>query len=238
MASSRFSEVFGGSNRPGTGAGWGRFGVFRGIHDYDPDQPRVPKGYSEGGEWTRVAADAPPEGSREGPSRRVDIPPSKQSSSNPAGTDDASTAKSPASSFWDTPLPYWDGMSPATYGTMTPRNQALGSLASLFVPLAVLGGAQALGGAVATGSVWRLGWALRGVRIERALGKTTPDGFPVIDRFVGRVATSIKSMDLNAPAYQNVARITSRLNAYVDALANFEGAKYADQVIEASEIMV
>jgi hypothetical protein len=28
------------------------------------------------------------------------------------------------------------------------------------------------------------------------------------------------------------------LNAYVDALANFEGAKYADQVIKASEIMV
>ena len=128
-------------------------------------------------------------------------------------------------------------MSPVTYGTMTPRDQALGSLASVFVPLAVLGGAQALGGAVATQSVWRLGWAARGIAISDALGANLPRNFPVLDKFINGVATSIKSMDLNAPAYQNIAIITSRLNSYVDSVANFSGKTWGGSVVNAAQIV-
>ncbi|GAB4559967.1 MAG: hypothetical protein Tsb0020_06290 [Haliangiales bacterium] len=73
--------------------------------------------------------------------------------------------------------------------------------------LAPAGGASSAAAATATTkalpagrSVWSLGWAARGQRIEQALGGNLPANYPVIDKFVRKtgVATSIKSLDLGA----------------------------------------
>ncbi|KPL89280.1 hypothetical protein SE16_02050 [Ardenticatena maritima] len=47
--------------------------------------------------------------------------------------------------------------------------------------------------------------------------------FPVIDRFENGVATSIKSLDLNAATYQNPTRLASTVMRYVRTLAQWEG---------------
>ena len=47
----------------------------------------------------------------------------------------------------------------------------------------------------------------------------------MIDRFAEGIATSIKSLDLTAATYQDPARLLSRINRYVDQLANFKGAR-------------
>jgi hypothetical protein len=65
-------------------------------------------------------------------------------------------------------------------------------------------------------SVWKLPWATRGFTIEEQLGANLPQKFPVIDKFTGGVATSIKSVDLTAASYQNVGTLTNRLNSFVD----------------------
>jgi hypothetical protein len=54
---------------------------------------------------------------------------------------------------------------------------------------------------------------------------------------VDGVATSIKSIDLNAPVYQNAARLTYRLNKYVDDLAEFKGASWGADVVRESQIV-
>lgn len=74
MAFSQFAETFSRPKRPGMTAAWGRLGAFRGVHHYDPNQPRVPKGHPNGGEWTRVAANelgGPPQK----PRVKIDVPP-------------------------------------------------------------------------------------------------------------------------------------------------------------------
>jgi hypothetical protein len=96
----------------------------------------------------------------------------------------------------------------------------------------------ATGAAVASRSqAWQLGWAARGRYFEEQLGRTLHPNFPVIDRFVDGVATSIKSIDLNAPVYQNAARLTYRLNKYVDDLAEFKGASWGADVVRESQIV-
>jgi CDI toxin restriction endonuclease-like domain len=49
-------------------------------------------------------------------------------------------------------------------------------------------------------------------------------------------ATSIKSIDLNATTYQNIGSLTSKLNGYVDAVANFNGATFSGVAINSSQI--
>ena len=85
--------------------------------------------------------------------------------------------------------------------------------------------------------VWRLGWAARGRVIERAFGANLPPNFEVIDRFSQGIATSIKSLDLTAATYQDPARLLSRINRYVDQLANFTGARQGVNEIRESQIM-
>ncbi|WP_442869484.1 hypothetical protein [Bradyrhizobium sp. CCBAU 11434] len=68
------------------------------------------------------------------------------------------------------------------------------------------------------------------------MGANLPSSFPVIDRFASGTATSIKSIDLNAATYQNIGSLTSRLNGYVDAVANFNGATFAGTEIRSSQI--
>ena len=92
--------------------------------------------------------------------------------------------------------------------------------------------------ATVASKVWGLLPFARGEQIERLLGGNLPKSYPVIDRFdfATGVATSIKSIDLNAPTYQNAAALTSRLNSYVNSVAGFQGANFADVPIDASQI--
>lgn len=63
-----------------------------------------------------------------------------------------------------------------------------------------------------------------------------PDTFPVIDKWLNGMATSIKSIDLNAATYQNAARLTYRLNQYIDNIAIYDGGSLGTIKIESSEI--
>jgi RHS repeat-associated protein len=76
----------------------------------------------------------------------------------------------------------------------------------------------------------------RGNAIEQALGANLPRTFPVIDKFVNGVATSIKSIDLRALSYQTPANLERVLTGYVDKLAGFSGAKLGTTVVEGSQI--
>lgn len=60
--------------------------------------------------------------------------------------------------------------------------------------------------------------------------------FPVIDSFLNNIATSIKLIDLNANVYQNAARLTSRINTYVDEVASFNGKAWGEFRIRSWEI--
>jgi hypothetical protein len=58
-----------------------------------------------------------------------------------------------------------------------------------------------------------------------------------IDNFdAGGFATSIKSADLNAATYQDFARLTSRLNNYVDKLASYAGTNWGGDQVDPSAI--
>ena len=84
----------------------------------------------------------------------------------------------------------------------------------------------------AAGSVWNLGWGLRGKHIEglvaKVLGKSElmigkvrlseVPGFPVIDDFTEGVARSVKSIDLTGKTYQDAAALTKTLSGYAHKL--------------------
>jgi hypothetical protein len=74
-------------------------------------------------------------------------------------------------------------------------------------------------------SVWALNKWDRGRAIEKALGHTLGN-CQTIDKLVGRTATSIKSIDLNAKTYQNMGQLGGKLRKYVDDLADFKGTTY------------
>jgi hypothetical protein len=84
--------------------------------------------------------------------------------------------------------------------------------------------------------VWKLGWAARGAYINEQLGANLPATFKVIDGFADGAVTSIKSIDLNAATYQDAARLTYRLNQYIDQLALYEGGRLGTIVIESADI--
>jgi hypothetical protein len=132
-----------------------------------------------------------------------------------------------------------DNLNAGNYGAAL-YYEALHTLdtAIAITPIGALENAATKGvtGAATGTSVWALGWATRGQAIEQSLGANLPSSFPVIDRFAAGTATSIKSIDLSAATYQNIGSLTSRLNGYVDAVANFNGASLAGTEIRSSEI--
>lgn len=73
-------------------------------------------------------------------------------------------------------------------------------------------------------AAWKLGWAARGNYFSEQLGADLPATFRTIDSFSSGIATSIKSIDLNAATYQDAARLTYRLNAYIDNVATYDGS--------------
>jgi hypothetical protein len=91
-------------------------------------------------------------------------------------------------------------------------------------------------GAEAASATWELGWAARGIYISEQRGANLPALFPVVDKWLDGVATSIKSIDLRAATYQDATRLTYRLNDYINKLIFFDGASFGDYQIEASAI--
>jgi hypothetical protein len=85
-------------------------------------------------------------------------------------------------------------------------------------------------------SAWSLKWSERGLEIEAQLGGNLPRSFPTIDKFDNGVATSIKSVDLSAPTYQNTSALASKLRGYVDKVAGFKGASWDGTVIRARDV--
>ncbi|KAF0109956.1 MAG: TadE-like protein, partial [Hyphomonadaceae bacterium] len=73
--------------------------------------------------------------------------------------------------------------------------------------------------------------------IESRLGGNLPLFFPTIDKFSRGIATSIKSINLNARTYQNMSRLQGQLNKHVDAVARFAGGSGGGQTIRNSEIV-
>jgi hypothetical protein len=84
--------------------------------------------------------------------------------------------------------------------------------------------------------VWDLGPVIRGKKIHNRLGENLPETFPTVDIFENGIVTSIKSVDLQAPTYDNPATLTSTLQSYVDKVANFRGGRRADTTILESQI--
>ncbi len=98
------------------------------------------------------------------------------------------------------------------------------------------GAAATTAGAAA--SPWALPAFQRGQVIEDMLGRSPflVRNFPVIDRFVNGVATSIKSLDLRAASYQDISTLTSTVQRYVNTLANWQGATWRGVRINAAQI--
>jgi hypothetical protein len=89
----------------------------------------------------------------------------------------------------------------------------------------------------APSKIWSYGWARRGQEIHILFGdKSLPPGFPVIDNFTDGIATSIKSIDLRAATYQDAARLTHRLEKYVNSVSDFVGRTWANNEVRFSDI--
>jgi hypothetical protein len=84
---------------------------------------------------------------------------------------------------------------------------------------------------------WTYGWARRGQYFDQLLRDgSLPALFRTIDNFTDGVATSIKSIDLNAATYQDAARLTYRLNEYVDKLGEYKGGVLSNTEVSLSAI--
>lgn len=100
---------------------------------------------------------------------------------------------------------------------------------------AARGGVSVAAQAAGKTSVWSLGPATRGRIIEEMLGARLGN-FPTIDKFVKGVATSIKSLDVHAKTYQNVAALTRTVTGYIDKVAKFSGATWNNISITAGQV--
>ena len=88
----------------------------------------------------------------------------------------------------------------------------------------------------AAGNVWLLNDLLRGRIAEMVHGRNLPFSYPAIDKFVSGIATSIKSINLNAPYYQDAKALYYTLRRQVNEVANFIGAERAGAKIQLHEI--
>ena len=91
--------------------------------------------------------------------------------------------------------------------------------------------------AAASSSPWLLKPFARGQAIETSLGQNLPRNFPVIDKFENGVATSIKSLDVNAASYQSAATLSRTLGGYIDDVAAFNGRSWAGVQIAPADIL-
>jgi hypothetical protein len=115
----------------------------------------------------------------------------------------------------------WDWNQALQWGTI---GMALGGM----IGTAIYGGwwvGTQVGWWGATGSIWALPPLERGVAAENIIGRSPRlvQNFPTIDRFVNGVATSIKSIDLNAASYQNIGNLTRTVNGYIETMSRYQG---------------
>jgi hypothetical protein len=89
---------------------------------------------------------------------------------------------------------------------------------------------------VTRSEAWKLGWAARGKYFNDALGAKLPDNYPVIDDFPNGIATSNKSIDLEARSYQNPTVLRSQIKRYINEVSEFNGTDRRGFEIESSEI--
>ncbi len=114
---------------------------------------------------------------------------------------------------------------------------ALGNAATLGTGGLIVNGIRTIGPVVGPRvGVWSLNPFKRGQEIERALGQNLPGNFPVIDKFENGIATSIKSLDVNAVTYQNAATLSRTVMGYIDSIANFAGRSWAGANVPGSSI--
>jgi hypothetical protein len=71
--------------------------------------------------------------------------------------------------------------------------------------------------------VWLLSNFARGLSLRNTYGGNLPVYYPVIAKWDNGTATSIKSIDLTAPGYQNAGTISETVQEYINDLAGFEG---------------
>jgi hypothetical protein len=97
--------------------------------------------------------------------------------------------------------------------------------------------ARAAEAADAPSEVWKYGWARRGREIhDRFCDGSLHQNFPVVDMFSDGVVTSLKSIDLGATVYQNDRILAYRLNGYFDKVSEFDGAKFANDIVPFDKI--
>ncbi|HEX3936260.1 MAG TPA: hypothetical protein VHX43_02050 [Xanthobacteraceae bacterium] len=109
-----------------------------------------------------------------------------------------------------------------------------------FLNAVVLAGAGLVAGGAAADEpspVWQLGWAKRGQIINEKFGDPAfPGNYPVIDKIPDGIATSVKSIDLQAATYQNNISLANRLLQYVEGVRDFDGVVWSNLDIQASQI--
>jgi len=97
---------------------------------------------------------------------------------------------------------------------------------------------------VAEPGLWKLGNATRGSQVEDMLGMNLPKTFPTIDNFDAEegIATSLKTLDINAASYQNLGVLNSRITNYINKLSDFDGATFhvssTDETINITSEMI
>lgn len=226
--------------------------------------PRVPAGQTGGGEWTGSDATAPspalvhdrgaqtPESSLIGgrwPAPAGDWP---NPWLRPAQAEEDENGRDGllGGDFEDLPREFRQEIYESLRSrvrAIDPRNPALESLTSPnYMPTqadidnlrAALREAQAHAGEPPA-TDWELGWGTRGVAMERLrLGgpRTLPSNAPTIDDFRHDVVVSIKSIDLNAPWYQDPPNLSRKIDGYVDKLRAFDAMNWNDIKIRNEEI--
>ena len=91
-------------------------------------------------------------------------------------------------------------------------------------------------------SIWPKGWSVRGFEAEGEMGSSgvLSRNFPTIDDgvFKDGVFTSMKSIDLNAPTYQNMEKLEKRLNSYLEKMSDWQGQRrpWGEHAISPSEV--
>jgi hypothetical protein len=106
-----------------------------------------------------------------------------------------------------------------------------------FLDAIVLAGAGLLATPGGPSPVWKLGWGKRGQEINKKFGDNTfPDNYPTIDKIPDGVATSVKSIDLNAATYHKDATLTYRLNKMVADVQDFKGVDWGGKDIKDTDI--
>ncbi len=102
-----------------------------------------------------------------------------------------------------------------------------------FLNAAILAAAGPLTAAQAPSPVWKLGWGKRGQIIDAKFRDPTfPVNFPIIDKIPNGIATSVKSIDLNAATYQNEAILIKRVEKYVADVREFEPTTWGGKIID------